>query len=58
MTDSKINKIQHAQTLLTLAEINQLKVVTGESSTKEALSVAVHYTIKHMKSKNKAEQEA
>ena len=58
MTDSNTNKIQHAQTVLTLAEIDQLKAVTGERSTKEALSVAVHYTIKNMKSKKKATVEA
>jgi len=57
MSDNTSNEIQHAQTVLTLAEIDQLKVVTGERSTKEALSVAVHYTLKNMKSKKKAEKE-
>jgi len=51
MTDSNTNEIQHAQTVLTLAEINQLKVVTGERSTKEALSKAVHFAIKNMNKK-------
>jgi len=58
MTDSNTNEIQHAQTVLTLAEIDQLKAITGERSTKEALSKAVAFTIKNMKSKKKAEKEA
>lgn len=46
------DKIQHAQTVLMRSEIEQLKTVTKEQSTKEALSKAVHFTIKNMDEKN------
>lgn len=50
-------QIQHAQTVLTLDELEKLKSVTGEKSTKEALSKAVHFTIKNM-NKNTDEMKA
>jgi len=42
--ETKMAKIMHAQTVLTIEDIEALKQKTGESSTKDALAKAVaHY---------------
>ena len=52
------DKIEHFQTVLRVADMDTLKILTDEKSSKEALSKAVAFTIKNMKSKKKAEKEA
>ena len=41
----------HYQTILMSSQMEELKELTGENSTLHALSSAVSYTLKHMKSK-------
>lgn len=43
---------EHAQTIIMPSDLKKLKEVTGEKSTKEALSKAVHFTIDNI-GKNK-----
>ena len=42
------DKIEHFQTVLRVADMDTLKVLTDERSSKEALSKAVAFTIKNM----------
>lgn len=44
-----MEKIEHAQTIVSLNDKKKLIEVTGQSTTKEALRVAIEFTIKNFK---------
>lgn len=46
---------EHAQTIIMPSDLKKLKEVTHETSTKDALSKAVEYTIENMGKKPKME---